>query len=92
MKNYTPDNPVFSDSIKILETTDPGHADNVNVTTKQLQDNIMYLKENGTGGKATREEVKNMADELMEQEPGPEPGVIATDEEVEEAIENLDDL
>lgn len=45
MKNYTNANPVFSDTIKTLETTDNSHADNVNVTTKQLLDNDLVLKE-----------------------------------------------
>ncbi len=43
MKDYTTDNPVFSESIKILETTDPGHADRVNVTTQQLLENTLFL-------------------------------------------------
>lgn len=43
MKDYTTDNPVFSESIKILETTDPGHADMVNVTTQQLLENTLFL-------------------------------------------------
>lgn len=46
-------------------------------------------------GLATEPEVRNMADELMGESPSPGPSPedeIATDEEVEEAIENLDDL
>lgn len=45
MKDYTTSVPEFSDSIKILETTDPGHADNVNVTTIQLLQNTLVLLE-----------------------------------------------
>ena len=45
MKNYTNSNPVFSRIIKTLEVSDPGHADNVNVTTKQLLDNTLVLKD-----------------------------------------------
>lgn len=45
MKDYTTSVPEFSDSIKILETTDPGHADNVNVTTIQLFQNTLVLLE-----------------------------------------------
>lgn len=41
MKDYTTSTPAFSKSIKILETTDPGHADNVNVTTMQLLQNAL---------------------------------------------------
>ena len=45
MKNYTNKNPEFSDSIQIMETTDTNHAENVNVTTRQLMDNTLALKE-----------------------------------------------
>lgn len=45
MKKYTNSSPVFSDSIQVLEEGDPGHADNVNVTTKQLLDNDLKLKD-----------------------------------------------
>lgn len=45
MKDYTTSAPEFSGSIKILETTDPGHADNVNITTIQLLQNTLVLLE-----------------------------------------------
>ena len=44
MKEYTNSSPVFSDTIQVLEEGDPGHADNVNVTTEQLLDNDLSLK------------------------------------------------
>jgi len=44
MEDYTNKNPVFSDTVKILETTDTTHADNVNVMIKQLLDNTNCLK------------------------------------------------
>ena len=44
MKQYTTDNPSFSDSVYILETTDTNHADNFNEATKQLYQNTMYNK------------------------------------------------
>ena len=44
MKNYTVNNPQFSDSISIVETTDPGHADNVNAAPKKIFENTLYLK------------------------------------------------
>ena len=44
MKDYTNNNPVFSDKVKILETTDTNHADNFNAATKQLLDNGQCLK------------------------------------------------
>ena len=93
MKTYTNDNPEFSDSIQILTTSDPGHADNVNVTTKQLQDNALALKkmidEGGVCSLATKEEVEEMADELIDSAAIPE---VATDEEVDEMIDDLIDL
>ena len=39
MKDYTVDNPTYSGNIKLLETTDTDHAENVNVPYKQLLGN-----------------------------------------------------
>ncbi|MDE6616247.1 MAG: hypothetical protein K2K35_06735, partial [Lachnospiraceae bacterium] len=44
MKDYISSSPVFSDKVKILETTDTNHADNFNAATKQLHDNGQCLK------------------------------------------------
>ena len=44
MKDYTNSSPVFSDKVKILETTDTNHADNFNTSTEQLLDNDLRLK------------------------------------------------
>ena len=44
MKDYTSSSPVFSGTVKILETTDTNHADNFNKSTKQLLDNDTCLK------------------------------------------------
>ena len=44
MKEYKNSSPVFSDTIQVLEEGDPGRADNVNVTTEQLLDNDLRLK------------------------------------------------
>ena len=44
MKDYTSSSPVFSDTVKMLETTDTNHADNFNKSTKQLLDNDTCLK------------------------------------------------
>ena len=41
MKTYTKSDPVFSESIQITETTDPAHADNINVAPKQLLQNTV---------------------------------------------------
>ena len=44
MKDYISSSPVFSDKVKILETTDTNHADNFNASTEQLADNDQCLK------------------------------------------------
>lgn len=44
MEIYTSSNPVFSEQIEIVETTDPVHADLVNKATIQLLQNTMVLK------------------------------------------------
>ncbi len=42
MKNYTIENePVFSESIRVTETSDPAHAENINVAPKQLLENTL---------------------------------------------------
>ena len=43
MKEYTSKEPVFSESIQVVETTDPAHADNVNAAPKQLLQNDLVL-------------------------------------------------
>ena len=43
MKDYTNSEPVFSSSIKIVETSDPAHADNINEAPKQLLMNTLVL-------------------------------------------------
>ena len=45
MKDYNVENPEFHESVKIVETTDPAHADNVNAGPKQIYENTMYLKQ-----------------------------------------------
>ena len=96
MKKYTNEDPVFHEEIDIYEATDPVDAESVdNVPLKQLQDNILNLKKNGAGYLDTRENVQAMADELMEGGPSPTPtpgDEIATDEEVDDMIDHLDDL
>lgn len=43
MKNYTPDTPLFSNEILLLETTDFGHPDTINSAPKQLLQNDLAL-------------------------------------------------
>ncbi len=45
MKDYTNSAPQFADKIKILEPTDPGHADNLNRPVEQLLQNTLVLKD-----------------------------------------------
>lgn len=51
MRKYTTDNPKFQESIDIVEETDPGHADNLTPSLKQLLQNSLVLKngDNETG-------------------------------------------
>lgn len=41
MKDYAPENPAFSETIKITETSDPAHADLINMPIKQLHQNTL---------------------------------------------------
>lgn len=41
MKNYTNKTPVFSESIRVTEVSDPAHADNINEAPKQLLQNTL---------------------------------------------------
>ena len=41
MKDYMNENPVFSESIRVTEVSDPAHADNINAAPKQLLQNTL---------------------------------------------------
>lgn len=56
MKEYTPESPVFSDKINIVETTDPVHADYTNAAPKQLLANDLALKKDVDVLKGTLED------------------------------------
>lgn len=43
MKDYTVERPSFSKSIKVTETTDTNHANNINAAPKQLLENTLVL-------------------------------------------------
>lgn len=45
MKDYTVTGPIFHESLKIVEPTDPAHADNVNAGPQQIFENTIYLKQ-----------------------------------------------
>lgn len=44
LKDYTEQNPQFAETIRILESYDPGTAESVNIATKQLLQNDLFLK------------------------------------------------
>lgn len=45
MKEYKNTSPVFADAIQIVETTDPAHADNINMSPIQLLQNTLSNRE-----------------------------------------------
>lgn len=44
MKYYKVENPQFTDTLQITETTDTSHADNINRAPKQAFENTLYLE------------------------------------------------
>ena len=46
MKEYRSPDPKFAESISIVETTDPAHADNINFPVKQIFENTLVNHEN----------------------------------------------
>ncbi len=50
MKTYIEKEPVFSDSIQLTETTDPGNADYMNISTKQIFANTLVNKKEAQEG------------------------------------------
>lgn len=42
MKDYTNENPIFSESIRVTETSDPAHADNINMGPIQVFQNTLF--------------------------------------------------
>ena len=43
MKDYTIDNPEFSEKVSVVETNDPAHADVINTPIKQLFGNTVAI-------------------------------------------------
>lgn len=60
MKDYTTDNPEFSDKVSIVETNDPAHADVINTPIKQIFGNTVANK------KAVRETRDNVNRQLSD--------------------------
>lgn len=80
MKNYTVENdPVFSESIRVTETSDPAHAENINAAPKQLLENTL-------ANKAAIEEIKQGEQEVAFEDYTGEEAAIP---EPEEAINQL---
>ena len=50
LKTYIEKEPVFSDSIQLTETTDPGNADYMNISTKQIFANTLVNKKEAQEG------------------------------------------
>lgn len=90
MKSYTNKNPEFADTIEIMETTDTNHAENVNVTTRQLMDNTMYLKNKQDTMEKSLDEQEVYTPEDKEKLAGIEEGANKTvvDSELSEESEN----
>lgn len=104
MKKFTVEKPEFNESIMIVETTDPAHADNVNASPKALIENDLYLKEQvekaqesmeeGAVTFAAHEEVKAAIDEALgesgeEGGGGTAAGEYATESEVQAIKDSL---
>ena len=62
MKDYTNSSAEFSNTIKILETSDTNHADNINTTTKQLLDNTIANNREITSAKNKLETIEEGAE------------------------------
>ena len=60
MKDYTIDNPEFSDRVSVVETNDPAHADVINTPIKQIFGNTVANK------KAVRETRDNVNRQLSD--------------------------
>ena len=106
MKQFTVEKPGFNESIMIVETTDPAHADNVNASPKALIENDLYLKkqveeakeavEEGAATFATHEEVRAAIDEALgesgeDEGGGTSAGEYATESEVQAIKDSLFD-
>lgn len=65
MKDYTVDDPKFSEKITITEITDTNHADNINKAPKQVFENTLFLeksKVSADGGDVSDTVIQSAAD------------------------------
>ena len=70
MKKYTVDEPEFNKTLIITETTDTGHADNINKAPKMAFENTLYLEKtklDADGGDISEAVIK-AADEIEDDE------------------------
>ena len=70
MKKYTVDEPEFNKTLIITETTDTGHADNINKAPKMAFENTLYLEKtklDADGGDVSEAVIKT-ADEIEDEE------------------------
>ena len=77
MKDYKVENPQFTDTLQITETTDTSHADNINRAPKQAFENTLYLEKSKVavdGGDVSDTVIKTEGDAGEEDYPVPEAG------------------
>ena len=77
MKDYKVENPQFTDTLQITETTDTSHADNINRAPKQAFENTLYLEKSkvaADGGDVSDTVIKTEGDAGEEDYPVPEAG------------------
>lgn len=70
MKKYTVDEPEFNKTLIITETTDTGHADNINKAPEMAFENTLYLEKtklDADGGDISEAVIK-AADEIEDDE------------------------
>ena len=94
--NHDVTNPEYSDELRVLETTDPVHADVFNVLFRRLIRNDAKLKEqidNKDFDFATDEEFAEAMEDAIGSGGSWSPGIpdedMATDEEVDEIIDGF---
>ena len=77
MKDYKVENPQFTDTLQITETTDTSHADNINRAPKQAFENTLYLEKSkvaADGGDVSDTVIKTEGDAGEEDYPVPKAG------------------
>ena len=86
MKEYKNDSPQFSDTIRIVETTDSNHADNINAGVVQTFQNTLYNRESI---KELAEKATELADGITEIEKALTDNTTALENSIAETQKNL---